>query len=103
MNIDLKKIFQVLSPRNSIIDNVKIIRSTNRLKTLSLQIRNGVPVIYCPLYIKDSYLRSIIKKNDRSYAGKTAPSKGLFFLGPTYSENFAIDSLELDIFNRLKS
>ena len=34
---------------------------------------------------------------------KTAPSKGLFFLGPTYSENFAIDSLELDIFNRLKS
>ena len=31
------------------------------------------------------------------------PSKGLFSLGPTYSENFAIDSLELDIFNRLKS
>ena len=51
----------------------------------------------------DLSISEIIKKNDRSYAGKTAPSKGLFFLGPTYSENFAIDSLELDIFNRLKS
>jgi len=51
----------------------------------------------------DLSISEIIKKNDRSYAGKTAPSKGLFFLGPTYSENFAIDSLELDIFNRLRS
>ena len=48
-------------------------------------------------------ITEIIKKNDRSYAGKTAPSKGLFFLGPTYSEDFAIDSLELEIFNRLRS
>ena len=44
------------------IDNVKIIRSTKRLKTISLQIKNGVPIIYCPSYIKDSYLKSIIKK-----------------------------------------
>ena len=76
MSIDLKKIFQVLSPRNSIIDNVRIIRSTNRLKTLSLQIRNGLPVIYCPLYIKDSYLRSIIKKKQLWIKKKIDAEKG---------------------------
>jgi len=60
--IDLKKIFRVSLPRNSVVDNVKVIRSPKRLKTISLQIKNGVPLIYCPTYIKDSYLRAIIKK-----------------------------------------
>ena len=64
MKIDLRKIFRVSSSKNTVIDNVKIIRSTKRLKTISLQIKNGVPIIYCPSYIKDSYLRSIIKKNN---------------------------------------
>lgn len=41
-------------------------------------------------------------KKDRSFAGKTSPSKGLFFLGPTYSDNLNIDSLESSIFDRLK-
>ena len=63
MKIDLRKIFRVSSSKNTVIDNVKIIRSTKRLKTISLQIKNGVPIIYCPSYIKDSYLKSIIKKN----------------------------------------
>ena len=62
MKIDLKKFFRVSSSKSTVIDNVKIIRSTKRLKTISLQIKNGVPIIYCPSYIKDSYLRSIIKK-----------------------------------------
>ena len=62
MKIDLKKIFRVSSSKSTAIDNVKIIRSTKRLKTISLQIKNGVPIIYCPSYIKDSYLRLIIKK-----------------------------------------
>lgn len=47
-------------------------------------------------------ITEIIKKNNRNFAGKTAPSKGLFFLGPTYPKNFAVDSLELSIFDRLK-
>ena len=64
MKIDLKKIFRISSSKSTVIDNVKIIRSTKRLKTISLQIKNGVPIIYCPSYIKDSYLRSIIKKNN---------------------------------------
>ena len=62
MNIDLKKLFRVSSSENSVIDNVKILRSSKRLKTISLQIKNGIPVIYCPTFIKDNYLRSIIKK-----------------------------------------
>ena len=62
MKINLKKIFGISSSRSAVIDNVKIIRSTKRLRTISLQIKNGVPTIYCPAYIKDSYLRLIIKK-----------------------------------------
>ena len=62
MKIDLKKIFRVSSTRSTVIDNVKIIRSPKRLKTMSLQIKNGVPIIYCPTYIKDSFLKLIIKK-----------------------------------------
>ena len=64
MKIDLKKIFRISLCKSTLIDNVKIIRSTKRLKTISLQIKNGVPIIYCPSYIKDSYLRTIIKKNN---------------------------------------
>ena len=62
MKINLKNFFSISSSRNSVIDNVKIIRSTKRLKTISLQIKDGVPTIYCPIYIKDSYLKPIIKK-----------------------------------------
>ena len=47
-------------------------------------------------------ISDIIMKKDRSFAGKTSPSRGLFFLGPTYSDNLRIDSLESSIFDRLK-
>lgn len=47
-------------------------------------------------------ISDIITKKDRSFAGKTSPSRGLFFLGPTYSDNLRIDSLESSIFDRLK-
>ena len=33
-------------------------------------------------YENDFSVKDILKKNDRSFAGKTAPAKGLFFLGP---------------------
>ena len=44
----------------------------------------------------------ILKKENRSYAGKTLPASGLFFLGPTYKENLKIESLEHNLFDRLK-
>ena len=62
MKINLKKIFGISSSKSAVIDNVKIIRSTKRFRTISLQIKNGIPIIYCPTYIKDSYLKLIIKK-----------------------------------------
>lgn len=43
----------------------------------------------------------ILKKEDRTFAGKTAPANGLFFLGPSYPDHFEINSLELNLFNRL--
>ena len=44
----------------------------------------------------------ILKKENRSYAGKTLPASGLFFLGPSYKENLNIESLEHNLFDRLK-
>ena len=52
MKINLKKIFGISPSKSTVIDNVKIIRSTKRLKTISLQIKNGVPIIYCPSILK---------------------------------------------------
>ena len=51
----------------------------------------------------NSSISEIIMKKDRSFAGKTSPSSGLFFLGPTYLDNLGIDSLESSIFDRLKA
>ena len=44
----------------------------------------------------------ILNKEDRTYAGKTLPASGLFFLGPSYAENLKIESLEHNLFDRLK-
>ena len=77
------------------IDNVKIIRSTKRLRTISLQIKNGIPIIYCPTYIKDSYLRLIIKKKQlwiekksmqKKREENTSKNKSIFpFLGRNFT------------------
>ena len=47
-------------------------------------------------------IMDILKKEDRAYAGKTLPASGLFFLGPSYKENLKIESLEHNLFDRLK-
>ena len=49
----------------------------------------------------DLSISDILKKQDRKFAGKTAPANGLFFLGPSYPDHFRINSLDLDLFNRL--
>ena len=49
----------------------------------------------------DLSITEILKKEDRKFAGKTAPPNGLFFLGPSYPDHFRINSLDLDLFNRL--
>ena len=51
---------------------------------------------------KDMSIEDIIKKKDRTFAGKTAPAKGLFFLGPKYKDELNIDTFEMNILDRLK-
>lgn len=47
-------------------------------------------------------IQDILNKKDRSFAGKTAPASGLFFLGPKYKKEHQINTCEVDIFNKLK-
>ena len=48
-------------------------------------------------------IEEIINKKDRTFAGKTAPAKGLFFLGPKYKNELNMDTVELDVLNMLKN
>jgi len=51
----------------------------------------------------DITIKEILDKQDRQYAGKTAPAKGLFFLGPIYKEENNINSYVPNLFDRLKN
>ncbi len=46
-------------------------------------------------------VQDILEKYDRSFAGKTAPAKGLFFLGPKYNE-IKTQTMENDLLDRFK-
>ena len=48
-------------------------------------------------------VKEILENRDSSFAGRTAPAKGLFFLGPKYNENIDINTYEKDLLNRLKT
>ena len=52
-------------------------------------------------YENDFSVKDILKKNDRSFAGKTAPAKGLFFLGPKYNE-INTQTMENNLIDRFK-
>ena len=47
-------------------------------------------------------IEEILVKKNRSFAGKTAPACGLFFLGPSYKDELKIKSCEKSIIERLK-
>ena len=51
----------------------------------------------------DLTIKEILEKQDRQYAGKTAPAKGLFFLGPKYKDENNINSYLPNLFDRLKT
>jgi len=51
----------------------------------------------------DLTIEEILDKQDRQYAGKTAPAKGLFFLGPKYKDENNINSYVPNLFDRLKN
>ena len=52
-------------------------------------------------YENNFSVKDILKKNDRSFAGKTAPAKGLFFLGPKYNE-INTQTMENNLLDRFK-
>ena len=49
-----------------------------------------------------SSIEEILSKQDRTFAGKTASAKGLFFLGPRYDLKFNIPSPTEHLMNRFK-
>ena len=62
------KIFNfLLKKKNSStnINGVEIKRSTGRLRTVSLKIKNGKAVLFCPSFVDDNYLRDIILKKKK--------------------------------------
>ena len=52
----------IKKPQTSNIEGVEIQRSSRRTRTVSLKIKNGKPVIFCPNFVNDNYLRKIILK-----------------------------------------
>ena len=55
-------IFIKKKTQTSNIEGVEIQRSFRRTRTVSLKIKNGKPVIFCPNFVDDNYLRKIILK-----------------------------------------
>ena len=47
-------------------------------------------------------IKDILEKCDRNFAGRTAPAKGLFFLGPQYND-LKQNTMETDLLDRLKN
>ena len=48
--------------KSSEICGVEIRRSSKRSKTISLKIKDGKPILSCPRFINDNYLRKLILK-----------------------------------------
>ena len=48
--------------KSSTIYGVAIRRSSKRFRTISLKIKNGKPILSCPNFINDNYLRKLILK-----------------------------------------
>lgn len=46
------------------LEEIKIIRTTKRIKTLSVVIRNGKCEIKCPYFTTDKFLRKLLKKKE---------------------------------------
>ena len=47
-------------------------------------------------------IKDVLEKLDRNSAGRTAPAKGLFFLGPQYNEDSKLKTMETNLLNRFK-
>ena len=69
------KLFQFLKPNKKkviFLDNVKVIKSSNRKRTITLRVKNGFPEILCPLHTKEEILKSFINSKNEWLSKKVA-------------------------------
>lgn len=57
--------FSFQNKKISYFENIKIIRTTKRKKTIMLRVRNGEAEIMCPFLTPNLYLKKIIKKKNK--------------------------------------
>ena len=56
------KLFSNKRKEISFIDGIKVIRSSKRRKSISLNVNKGTAVVHCPIFTSEKYLKSIINK-----------------------------------------
>ena len=56
----------------SYFENMKIVRTTKRKKTIMLKVRKGEIEIMCPFYTSNQYLKQIIKKKKQMDSRKNS-------------------------------
>lgn len=61
----LFSIFKRKEKQINYLDDIKIIRSSQRKKTISLRIKNGAAEVLCPLGVKDSFLKSFVMTKNK--------------------------------------
>jgi len=54
--------FRIFKKKIEVIDDVRIVRTSNRKKTLMLRVKNNQAEILCPYYTSTYYLRKLIEK-----------------------------------------
>ena len=59
------KLFSKKKKEISFIDGIKVIRSSKRHKSISLNVHKGSAVVLCPISTSENYLKSIIKKKKK--------------------------------------
>ena len=61
------KLFQFLKPKKKkviFLDNIKVVKSPNRKKTITLRVKKGFPEILCPLHTREEVLKSFINSKN---------------------------------------
>ena len=69
------KLFQFLKPKKKkviFLDNIKVIKSSNRKRTITLRVKKGFPEILCPLHTKEEILKSFINSKNEWLSKKVA-------------------------------
>lgn len=64
--------FKKMKIKKEMIDDIKVVRKKNRLKTISLKIKDGEPEISCPVFTSRNQIRSIIEKRQEWIRRKIA-------------------------------